>query len=70
MAIALFALPFSSALSVEDSVTLAALAASVLASLGFALVCACLHGTRSLALLGVYGFARDRFLALAATRRR
>ena len=70
MAIALSALPLFPARSVGDVVWLAVFAASVLASLGFALVCACLHGPRPLAPLGVCGIARDRLLALAATGRR
>lgn len=70
MAIALSALPLFLACFVGDVVSLAVFAASVLASLGFALVCACLHGPRPLAPLGVFGIARDRLLALAATGRR
>ena len=70
MAISLSALLLFLACSVGDVVTSAAFAASVLASLGFALVCACPHGPRPLAPLGVFGIARDRWLALAATGRR
>ena len=70
MAITLSALPLFLACFAGDVVALAVFAASVLASLGFALVCACLHGPRPLAQLGVYDFARDRLLALAAMGRR
>jgi len=70
MAITLPALPLLPARSVGDVVSLAVFAASVLASLGFALVCACLHGPRPRAPLGVYGIARDRLFTLAATGRR